>query len=68
MRIGILGPTKIDNFCRLKGIQKEYFLKSIEFLASHLAKSTNSVYVVPDGGSTAYLFSEFYQMNQDFEY
>ncbi|PIN70338.1 hypothetical protein COV93_01895 [Candidatus Woesearchaeota archaeon CG11_big_fil_rev_8_21_14_0_20_43_8] len=63
MRIGILGPTKIENFCRLKGIPMDYFIKSLEFLASHFAVSPHTFYIVPDVDSTAYLFAQNYRKN-----
>ena len=61
MNIGVIGPTKIDIFCRLRGVSKDYFIKAVQFVAARLAASDHTFYIVPDAGSTVAVFAKHYR-------
>ena len=61
MKIGIIGPTKVDTFCRLKNIMKDAYLQYVSYVAESLAKTSHEIFLVPDKGSCAEHFALAYQ-------
>lgn len=59
LMIGILGPNKIDEYCKLVGLEREEYIKKIKEIANSLISRYEAV-LVPDKGSVSELFaSEF---------
>ncbi|MBL7057687.1 hypothetical protein ISS09_05385 [Candidatus Woesearchaeota archaeon] len=47
MKIGILGPTRIDEFCEVVNAGKTEYLYFLEQIAEYLASTNNSIVIMP---------------------
>ena len=61
MKIGIIGPTKIDMFCSFKNYSKDAYLQYVKFVAEHLASTNHDIFLIPDRSSCAETFGIYYK-------
>ena len=61
MRIGIIGPGQIEEYCKKSGISKRKYESIVRGLAGVVARSGNQIMVTPDKGSTKELFAQEYK-------
>lgn len=61
MRIGIIGPTKIDTFCSIRNIMRDAYLQYVRYVATHLARANHEIFLVPDKESVAEAFGKYYR-------
>ena len=63
MKIGIIGPSEIDKFCKATNLSKEYYLNQISPIGNLLAKTKHEIVIVPDKRSISYHIANIYKEN-----
>lgn len=67
MKIGIIGPSNIDEFCKSTGFDKEKYVLDIKNIAKNMAliNTSNIILLVPELGSISEVFAKEYKILSD---
>lgn len=60
MKIGIIGPGNVKNYCERAKIKEENYKKIIKQIALIIAKTNSEIVITPDKGATSELFAMEY--------
>jgi len=61
MRIGILGPTRVKEFCERLGVEESEYLYFLEKIAERLASTSHEIIVMPASGTAQGLIASAYK-------